>query len=111
MEYKYDGHIRLTSGYVHLRSQPNVTSKSFAKLYNGDSVKINDSDQPSWYAVKDEAGNEGYVYAKYVEIEKEIEANDELNSNFFGVVITDSLGNKFYPIGSFTVEAQTESVD
>ena len=111
MEYKYDGHIRLTSGYVHLRSQPNITSKSIAKLYNGDSVKINDSDQPNWYAVKDEAGNEGYVYAKYVEIEKEIEANDELNSNFFGVVITDSLGNKFYPIGSFMVEAQTESID
>ena len=111
MEYKYIGSIRLTRGYVHLRSQPNVTSKSIAKLYNGDSVEIGDTDQPNWYAVKDEAGNEGYVYSKYVKIEKEIESADDLNSNFFAVIITDSLGNKFYPVGQFTVEVRTEPID
>ena len=111
MEYKYTGYIRLTSGYVHLRSQPNVTSKSIAKLYNGESVEIGDTDQPNWYAVKDEAGDEGYVYSKYVKIEKEIESADDLNSNFFAVIITDSLGNKFYPVGQFTVEVRTEPID
>ena len=111
MEYKYTGTIRLTSGYVHLRSQPNVTSKSIAKLYNGESVEIGDTDQPNWYAVKDEAGNEGYVYSKYVMIENEIQSDDQADSSFSGIVITDSLGNKFYPIGSFTVEIQTDSVD
>ena len=111
MEYKYTGSIRLTSGYVHLRSQPNITSKSIAKLYNGDSVKIGDTDQPNWYAVKDEAGDEGYVYSKYVVIENEIQSDDQADSSFSGIVITDSLGNKFYPIGSFTVEIQTDSVD
>ena len=111
MEYKYTGYIRLTSGYVHLRSQPNVTSKSIAKLYNGDSVEIGDTDQPNWYAVKDEAGDEGYVYSKYVVIENEIQSDDQADSSFSGVVITDSLGNKFYPIGSFTVEIQTEPID
>lgn len=111
VEYKYTGTIRLTSGYVHLRSQPNVTSKSIAKLYNGDSVEIGDTDQPNWYAVKDEAGNEGYVYSKYVKIEKEIESADDLNSNFFAVIITDSLDNKFYPVGQFTVEVRTEPID
>lgn len=111
MEYKYVGSIRLTSGYVHLRSQPNVTSKSIAKLYNGEPVEIGDTDQPNWYAVKDEAGNEGYVYSKYVSIEGEIQSSDEVNSNFFGLVITDSLGNKFYPVGAFTVEVQTEPID
>lgn len=111
MEYKYTGSIRLTSGYVHLRSQPNMTSKSIAKLYNGDSVEIGDTDQPNWYAIKDEAGNEGYVYSKYVVIENEIQSDDQVDSSFSGIVITDSLGNKFYPIGSFTVEIQTDSVD
>lgn len=111
MEYKYTGSIRLTSGYVHLRSQPNITSKSIAKLYNGDSVEIGDTDQPNWYAVKDEAGDEGYVYSKYVVIENEIQSDDQADSSFSGIVITDSLGNKFYPIGAFTVEIQTDSVD
>lgn len=111
MEYKYTGSIHLTSGYVHLRSQPNITSKSIAKLYNGDSVEIGDSSQPNWYAIKDESGNEGYVYSKYVVIENEIQSDDQADSSFSGIVITDSLGNKFYPIGSFTVEIQTDSVD
>ena len=111
MEYKYTGSIRLTSGYVHLRTQPNITSKSIAKLYHGEPVEIGDSSQPNWYAVKDEAGNEGYVYSKYVVIENEIQSDDQMDSVFSGIVITDSLGNKFYPIGSFTVEIQTDSVD
>lgn len=111
MEYKYTGSIHLTSGYVHLRSQPNITSKSIAKLYHGEPVEIGDSSQPNWYAVKDEAGNEGYVYSKYVVIENEIQSDDQMDSGFSGIVITDSLGNKFYPIGSFTVEIQTDSVD
>ena len=111
MEYKYTGSIHLTSGYVHLRSQPNITSKSIAKLYHGEPVEIGDSSQPNWYAVKDEAGNEGYVYSKYVVIENEIQSDDQMDSSFSGIVITDSLGNKFYPIGSFTVEIQTDSVD
>ena len=111
MEYKYTGSIHLTSGYVHLRAQPNITSKSIAKLYHGEPVEIGDSSQPNWYAIKDESGNEGYVYSKYVVIENEIQSSDEVNSNFFGVVITDSLGNKFYPVGPFTVEARTESID
>lgn len=111
MEYKYTGSIRLTSGYVHLRSQPNITSKSIAKLYHGEPVEIGDSSQPNWYAIKDEAGNEGYVYSKYVVIENEIQSDDQMDSGFSGIVITDSLGNKFYPIGSFTVEIQTDSVD
>ena len=111
MEYKYTGSIHLTSGYVHLRSQPNITSKSIAKLYHGEPVEIGDSSQPNWYAIKDEAGNEGYVYSKYVMIENEIQSDDQADSSFSGVVITDSLGNKFYPIGSFTVEIQTDSVD
>ena len=111
MEYKYTGSIHLTSGYVHLRSQPNVTSKSIAKLYHGEPVEIGDSSQPNWYAIKDEAGNEGYVYSKYVVIENEIQSDDQMDSSFSGIVITDSLGNKFYPIGSFTVEIQTDSVD
>ena len=111
MEYKYTGSIRLTSGYVHLRSQPNITSKSIAKLYHGEAVEIGDSSQPNWYAIKDEAGNEGYVYSKYVVIENEIQSDDQMDSGFSGIVITDSLGNKFYPIGSFTVEIQTDSVD
>ena len=111
MEYKYTGSIRLTSGYVHLRSQPNITSKSIAKLYHGEPVEIGDSSQPNWYAIKDEAGNEGYVYSKYVVIENEIQSDDQADSSFSGIVITDSLGNKFYPIGSFTVEIQTDSVD
>lgn len=111
MEYKYTGSIRLTSGYVHLRSQPNITSKSIAKLYHGEPVEIGDSSQPNWYAIKDEAGNEGYVYSKYVVIENEIQSDDQMDSVFSGIVITDSLGNKFYPIGSFTVEIQTDSVD
>lgn len=111
MEYKYTGSIHLTSGYVHLRSQPNITSKSIAKLYHGERVKIGDSSQPNWYAIKDESGNEGYVYSKYVVIENEIQSDDQMDSGFSGIVITDSLGNKFYPIGSFTVEIQTDSVD
>lgn len=111
MEYKYTGSIRLSSGYVHLRSQPNVTSKSIAKLYHGEPVEIGDSSQPNWYAIKDESGNEGYVYSKYVVIENEIQSDDQADSSFSGIVITDSLGNKFYPIGSFTVEIQTDSVD
>ena len=111
MEYKYTGSIRLTSGYVHLRSQPNITSKSIAKLYHGEPVEIGDSSQPNWYAIKDESGNEGYVYSKYVVIENEIQSDDQMDSVFSGIVITDSLGNKFYPIGSFTVEIQTDSVD
>lgn len=111
MEYKYTGSIHLTSGYVHLRSQPNITSKSIAKLYHGEPVEIGDSSQPNWYAIKDEAGNEGYVYSKYVVIENEIQSDDQMDSGFSGIVITDSLGNKFYPIGSFTVEIQTDSVD
>lgn len=111
MEYKYTGSIRLTSGYVHLRSQPNITSKSIAKLYHGEPVEIGDSSQPNWYAIKDESGNEGYVYSKYVVIENEIQSDDQMDSGFSGIVITDSLGNKFYPIGSFTVEIQTDSVD
>ena len=111
MEYKYTGSIRLTSGYVHLRSQPNITSKSIAKLYHGEPVEIGDSSQPNWYAIKDESGNEGYVYSKYVVIENEIQSDDQVDSSFSGIVITDSLGNKFYPIGSFTVEIQTDSVD
>ena len=111
MEYKYTGSIHLTSGYVHLRSQPNITSKSIAKLYHGEPVEIGDSSQPNWYAIKDESGNEGYVYSKYVVIENEIQSDDQADSSFSGVVITDSLGNKFYPIGSFTVEIQTDSVD
>ena len=111
MEYKYTGSIRLTSGYVHLRAQPNITSKSIAKLYHGEPVEIGDSSQPNWYAIKDEAGNEGYVYSKYVVIENEIQSDDQMDSVFSGIVITDSLGNKFYPIGSFTVEIQTDSVD
>lgn len=111
MEYKYTGSIHLTSGYVHLRAQPNITSKSIAKLYHGEPVEIGDSSQPNWYAIKDEAGNEGYVYSKYVNIEKEIESADDLNSNFFAVIITDSLGNKFYPVGQFTVEVRTEPID
>ena len=52
MEYKYTGYIRLTSGYVHLRSQPNVTSKSIAKLYNGDSVEISDTDSQTGTLLK-----------------------------------------------------------
>lgn len=111
MEYKYTGSIRLTSGYVHLRAQPNITSKSIAKLYHGEPVEIGDSSQPNWYAIKDESGNEGYVYSKYVVIENEIQSDDQADSSFSGIVITDSLGNKFYPIGSFTVEIQTDSVD
>ena len=111
MEYKYTGSIHLTSGYVHLRSQPNITSKSIAKLYHGEPVEIGDSSQPNWYAIKDESGNEGYVYSKYVVIENEIQSDDQMDSGFSGIVITDSLGNKFYPIGSFTVEIQTDSVD
>lgn len=111
MEYKYTGSIHLTSGYVHLRSQPNITSKSIAKLYHGEPVEIGDSSQPNWYAIKDESGNEGYVYSKYVVIENEIQSDDQADSSFSGIVITDSLGNKFYPIGSFTVEIQTDSVD
>ena len=111
MEYKYTGSIRLTSGYVHLRSQPNITSKSIAKLYHGEPVEIGDSSQPNWYAIKDESGNEGYVYSKYVVIENEIQSDDQTDSGFSGIVITDSLGNNFYPIGSFTVEIQTNSVD
>lgn len=111
MEYKYTGSIHLTSGYVHLRSQPNITSKSIAKLYDGEPVEIGDSSQPNWYAIKDESGNEGYVYSKYVVIENEIQSDDQADSSFSGIVITDSLGNKFYPIGSFTVEIQTDSVD
>ena len=111
MEYKYTGSIRLTSGYVHLRAQPNITSKSIAKLYHGEPVEIGDSSQPNWYAIKDESGNEGYVYSKYVVIENEIQSDDQMDSSFSGIVITDSLGNKFYPIGSFTVEIQTDSVD
>ena len=111
MEYKYTGSIHLTSGYVHLRTQPNITSKSIAKLYHGEPVEIGDSSQPNWYAIKDEAGNEGYVYSKYVVIENEIQSDDQMDSSFSGIVITDSLGNKFYPIGSFTVEIQTDSVD
>ena len=111
MEYKYTGTIRLSSGYVHLRSQPNITSKSIAKLYHGEPVEIGDSSQPNWYAIKDESGNEGYVYSKYVVIENEIQSDDQVDSSFSGIVITDSLGNKFYPIGSFTVEIQTDSVD
>ena len=111
MEYKYTGSIRLTSGYVHLRSQPSITSKSIAKLYHGEPVEIGDSSQPNWYAIKDESGNEGYVYSKYVVIENEIQSDDQMDSSFSGIVITDSLGNKFYPIGSFTVEIQTDSVD
>lgn len=111
MEYKYTGSIRLTSGYVHLRAQPNITSKSIAKLYHGEPVEIGDSSQPNWYAIKDESGNEGYVYSKYVVIEKDIQSDDQMDSVFSGIVITDSLGNKFYPIGSFTVEIQTDSVD
>ena len=111
MEYKYTGSIHLTSGYVHLRAQPNITSKSIAKLYHGEPVEIGDSSQPNWYAIKDESGNEGYVYSKYVVIENEIQSDDQMDSGFSGIVITDSLGNKFYPIGSFTVEIQTDSVD
>ena len=111
MEYKYTGSICLTSGYVHLRSQPNITSKSIAKLYHGEPVEIGDSSQPNWYAIKDESGNEGYVYSKYVVIENEIQSDDQADSSFSSIVITDSLGNKFYPIGSFTVEIQTDSVD
>ena len=111
MEYKYTGSIRLTSGYVHLRAQPNITSKSIAKLYHGEPVEIGDSSQPNWYAIKDESGNEGYVYSKYVVIENEIQSDDQMDSSFSGIVITDSLGNKFYPIGSFTVEIQTDPVD
>ena len=111
MEYKYTGSIHLTSGYVHLRSQPSITSKSIAKLYHGEPVEIGDSSQPNWYAIKDESGNEGYVYSKYVVIENEIQSDDQMDSSFSGIVITDSLGNKFYPIGSFTVEIQTDSVD
>ena len=111
MEYKYTGSIHLTSGYVHLRTQPNITSKSIAKLYHGEPVEIGDSSQPNWYAIKDESGNEGYVYSKYVVIENEIQSDDQMDSVFSGIVITDSLGNKFYPIGSFTVEIQTDSVD
>ena len=111
MEYKYTGSIHLTSGYVHLRSQPNITSKSIAKLYHGEPVEIGDSSQPNWYAIKDEAGNEGYVYSKYVVIENEIQSDDQADSSFSGIVITDSLGNKFYPIGAFTVEIQTDSID
>ena len=111
MEYKYTGSIHLTSGYVHLRAQPNITSKSIAKLYHGEPVEIGDSSQPNWYAIKDESGNEGYVYSKYVVIENEIQSDDQVDSGFSGIVITDSLGNKFYPIGSFTVEIQTDPVD
>ena len=111
MEYKYTGSIHLTSGYVHLRAQPNITSKSIAKLYHGEPVEIGDSSQPNWYAIKDESGNEGYVYSKYVVIENEIQSDDQMDSSFSGIVITDSLGNKFYPIGAFTVEIQTDSVD
>lgn len=111
MEYKYTGSIHLTSGYVHLRSQPNITSKSIEKLYDGERVKIGDSGQPNWHAIKDESGNEGYVYSKYVVIENEIQSDDQADSSFSGIVITDSLGNKFYPIGAFTVEIQTDSVD
>ena len=65
---------------VRLRSEPNLESQTLSYFYTGDDVKIiaqsdekYEIDGESWYWYKVESGSYpvGWVYGKYLDIEKE----------------------------------------
>lgn len=103
------GRVSITSGYVNLRSEPNVTSKVVSHLYEGTMLKIDPNySADKWYKVIASTGAEGYVYKKYVTIdEKAIGDGSNTSEAVVQFVITDSAGNAFHPTGPFTVKAET----
>lgn len=110
------GQISINSGYVNLRTAPSVTSKVLAHMENGQVLEIlEELSSGKWLRVMCK-GTVGYAYAKYV-VQNGVAIPDAKPDTVMSpaegavkaVTIVDSVGNRFNPVGDFTV--LLESVD
>lgn len=110
INYPVYGRINITSGYVNLRSKPNVTSKVLAHMANQEVVNILGEEKDGKWLHVDYNDREGYAYAKYISLNSVVvDRIDGVDSIKFPqnttqkVMIVDSVGNRFAPVGDFTV--------
>jgi len=58
-------HVRLKSGYLHVRTGPGLSYKIIDKLYSGELVKVMSS-KAGWAEIVYKNGKKGYVSEKYL---------------------------------------------
>ena len=109
LDYLYEVYVNVDEdSTLNLRQRPATgLTKILAKIPYGEIVQVLEETNDKWLKVAYD-GKEGYCYKKYlnpIEVEEIIPAQDGK------LVITDSEGNKFYPVGSFTVSFAGEPVD
>lgn len=110
-EYLYEAFVDVDEGStLNLRAKPATGStKILMKIINGDIVHVLEETNDKWLKVEID-GKVGYCYRKYLDPQKVKEVLPVQDSEA-ALVITDSVGNKFYPVGAFTVSFAGEPVD
>lgn len=109
LDYLYEAYVNVDEdSTLNLRQRPATgLTKILAKIPYGEIVQVLEETNDKWLKVAYD-GKEGYCYRKYL---NPIEVEEVLPVQDGKLVITDSEGNKFYPVGSFTVSFVGELVD
>lgn len=100
-------------GYTNLREQPDALSTSLEQMRNGDRVHVIEQNE-SWSKVLTEQ-HTGYVMSQFLRAvdEEENPFAGDMTDGAVRIVIRDSEGNTFRPIGECTIDVERigESVD
>lgn len=97
-----DAYVSTSSTGLRLRSEPNLSSKVLTELPKGTRVEIVRV-LDGWLFVRTEDDTAGYVSSSYITADEVVEVEDGSSMIETRIVIRDSEGNYFYPVGSFTV--------
>lgn len=106
LEFKYKARIKLSSGYLNVRSAPSTSASSIGKLYNGDVVDCAGAypANSGWLAVRTSKIDCGYIASEYAAVYSA--DNPPLGYNMYPYLkLVDSAGQEFnfFPGRTFTL--------
>ena len=102
MKVLYQAEVNITSGKLNVRSAAGTKAAVIGKLRNGETVDVI-ADESGWaHIMTDDL--DGWCSKDYL---VQSEAEDEPLASTT-IVITDSEGNAFYPVGEFTVKVAND---
>jgi len=100
-------------GYTNLREQPDTSSASLEQMRNGDRVRVIEQNG-AWSRVETER-HTGYVMIQFLReiAEDGLPVIEDTIDRAARIVIRDSIGNTFRPVGECTIDLEYsgESVD
>ena len=91
--------MRVAASSLNVRSKPGVGNTRIGRLVHGAVVTVLDDMGGGWLFVRYGDGAEGYVDGSYLEAVPEEDEEQTAPE----IVILDSEGNRFVPVGDFRV--------